>query len=705
MPLSRLPCNIIIGFTLLFLVACDTTGPDPALLSASLDPPLSPQSGVLDEGGKMASLTEGGKMASLDEGGKMASLDEGGKMASLTEGGKMASLDEGGKMAALDPDGPATLSFLGGSQESGFSSEEAEDPKALQSQYFWDEVGEVNGTNLDPDSTDGDSPAGFQPSSLPPSLPGEVPSDLNSSTSLVPLGESLDPDLWEIQGETSGTPAEPAYDPPATGTAPPTPDSDAGPVLLWDGRGPRGTAPPHEEGAAEAEEGGLTHVDFPAHLTTEAGVAAYFPTDEAEGEQGGEAEGADVPSVLKAVAGVAEHFPTDEAEGEQRGEAEGADVPSVLNAVAGMAEPSPTDEAEGADVPSVLNAVAGVAESSPTDEAEGADVPSVLNAVAGVAEPSPTDEAEGELRGETEGEPGGWGHHTPLTTVPSSSPSSSSSSHTGAFTDIPWHKAAPTLPQGREPKPRQGSAEFSSETDFLDKHPPHDSLQVICVDWSDLTGKGYVILNMSENFDCDEFRVENGDQLLEMLETAFSRKMNSPQGSWLISLSKPVRQDRQLLMTLASEQGVIATKDVLSMLGEIRRGLHDIGIQNYTSMTSCQSRPSQMRSDYGKLFVVLVIIGSVCVVIIASGLAYICWQRRLPKLKNTSRGEELHFVENGCHDNPTLDVASDNQSEMLEKKHSANGVVAGGGGGSGWQVLVNKPGKEEAENLEEDTHL
>lgn len=70
-----------------------------------------------------------------------------------------------------------------------------------------------------------------------------------------------------------------------------------------------------------------------------------------------------------------------------------------------------------------------------------------------------------------------------------------------------------------------------------------------------------------------------------------------------------------------------------------------------------------------------------------------------------SRGEELHFVENGCHDNPTLDVTSDSQSEMQEKKHSANGVTAGGDGGSGWQVLVNKPGKDEEDNQEEDTHL
>eukprot|EP00063_Salmo_salar_P014712 XP_013989547.1 PREDICTED: podocalyxin-like protein 2 [Salmo salar] len=215
----------------------------------------------------------------------------------------------------------------------------------------------------------------------------------------------------------------------------------------------------------------------------------------------------------------------------------------------------------------------------------------------------------------------------------------------------------------------------------------------------------------SDKYHFDDFRVESGDRLLELLETAFSRKMNSPQGSWLISLSKPTRQDHQLLITLASEHGVIATKDMLSMLGEIRRGLHEIGIQNYSSANTCHSRPSQMRSDYGKLFVVLVIIGSVCVVIIASGLIYIFWQRRLPKIKTMTRGEEFHFVENGCHDNPTLDVTSDRggQPEMQEKKHRhANGLTAGSGGeggSSGWQVLVNKPGGKEEDNMEEDTHL
>lgn len=62
--------------------------------------------------------------------------------------------------------------------------------------------------------------------------------------------------------------------------------------------------------------------------------------------------------------------------------------------------------------------------------------------------------------------------------------------------------------------------------------------------------------------------------------------------------------------------------------------LYQVGIQNYSAASTCQSQLSQTRSDYGKLFVVLVIIGAVCMVIITSGFIYICWQRRLPAAKS-----------------------------------------------------------------------
>ncbi|NXT65229.1 PDXL2 protein, partial [Chaetops frenatus] len=260
--------------------------------------------------------------------------------------------------------------------------------------------------------------------------------------------------------------------------------------------------------------------------------------------------------------------------------------------------------------------------------------------------------------------------------------------------------ATETAAAERSSSPQAGDSRMA----MLPTELPWDSAQVICKDWSNLAGKNYIILNMSDNIDCEEFRLERGPQLLALVEDAFSRQAEGLQDRWLISLSKPNENDKHLLMTLAGEQGVIPTKDVLMALGDIKRSLAEIGIQNYSTTTSCQSHPNQTRSDYGKLFVVLVIIGSICAIIIVLGLIYNCWQRRLPKMKNMSHGEELRFVENGCHDNPTLDVASDSQSEMQEKKPSVNGGNTINGPDS-WDVLINKQASEDVDVFEEDTHL
>ncbi|NXN49604.1 PDXL2 protein, partial [Rynchops niger] len=260
--------------------------------------------------------------------------------------------------------------------------------------------------------------------------------------------------------------------------------------------------------------------------------------------------------------------------------------------------------------------------------------------------------------------------------------------------------ATETVAAERSLSPQAGDARMA----MLPTEMPWDSAQVICKDWSNLAGKNYIILNMSDNIDCEEFRLERGPQLLALVEDAFSRQADGLQDRWLISLSKPNENDKHLLMTLAGEQGVIPTKDVLTALGDVKRSLAEIGIQNYSTTTSCQSHPNQTRSDYGKLFVVLVIIGSICAIIIVLGLIYNCWQRRLPKMKNMSHGEELRFVENGCHDNPTLDVASDSQSEMQEKKPSVNGGNTINGPDS-WDVLINKQASEDVDVFEEDTHL
>ncbi|XP_042350171.1 podocalyxin-like protein 2 [Plectropomus leopardus] len=285
----------------------------------------------------------------------------------------------------------------------------------------------------------------------------------------------------------------------------------------------------------------------------------------------------------------------------------------------------------------------------------------------------------------------------PLTTDPSP---------TIDFSDLSWDRLEKTTPlqiQGSEVR-GGGVTKFSlPEGDIREMKKS----QVVCVDWSELAGRGYVILYMTQNLNCEDFRVDEGVRLLKIMEEVFARRMNSPEGSWVLYLSKPTHQQHQLMLNVASEHGVIDAKDVMSMLGEIRKSLNEVGIQDYSAASSCKSRPSQTRSDYGKLFVVLVIIGSVCMVIITSGFIYICWQRRLPATKTTFRAEELHFVENGCHDNPMLDVTND-KPEMQEKKPTTNGLAGGGEGGgeesSRWQVFVNQAATEEEEE-EQDTHL
>uniref|UniRef100_A0A673YMH6 Uncharacterized protein n=1 Tax=Salmo trutta TaxID=8032 RepID=A0A673YMH6_SALTR len=169
------------------------------------------------------------------------------------------------------------------------------------------------------------------------------------------------------------------------------------------------------------------------------------------------------------------------------------------------------------------------------------------------------------------GRAGRGGEISPLTTVPFAS-----LPPTVDFTEDSWDQLEDEkMIAGKEIQEKEQRQQQERRKEE-ERRNEEEEQKVICVDWSDLAGKGYVILNMSDNVNCDDFRVESGDRLLELLETAFSRKMNSPQGSWLISLSKPTRQDHQLLITLASEHGVIATKDMLSMLGEIRRGLHEV---------------------------------------------------------------------------------------------------------------------------------
>ncbi|XP_030071843.1 podocalyxin isoform X2 [Microcaecilia unicolor] len=77
---------------------------------------------------------------------------------------------------------------------------------------------------------------------------------------------------------------------------------------------------------------------------------------------------------------------------------------------------------------------------------------------------------------------------------------------------------------------------------------------------------------------------------------------------------------------------------------------------------------------------------------------YGCWHQRQSTRKDQRLTEELQTMENGYHDNPTLDVM-ETSPEMQEKKTGLNGEL-----GDSWIVPMDHLSKEDMEE-EEDTHL
>ncbi|KAJ7316904.1 hypothetical protein JRQ81_003066 [Phrynocephalus forsythii] len=612
---------------------------------------------------------------------------EGMSSTSLMDFTSMSHIEslDSGEQTNLEVAEPELVpSALQASPGSGFSSEENEDTKVLQTQYFWDDGGDINESSLyvGP-ASDYSFPLGSQKAL--PKRNGTKVEDLHEVPSFHPSLDSIEPD-----SET-----------PSTGAL----EEEEGLLPINQSNGASQTSPKPK-------------VTFPEAPRQDSLYSILFSTTASR-----MGPGAEVATARQEEQPTPEHVSSGFDLGSSMG-------PSLLP-LSSLLSATPKGSQLVSEVPPKMTSVGAeeLVKTMATTATVSGDVREEETTM-GKENLKPTEgggmgragtmvieadkAAETEQAGDYLLTTGIHGNVTQATeTVPRTvgSPSNPSSSvDVWARTDKPTPTPSPTenVTKLLVTAAAAGERSFVPQTGdvrmaVLSTGVPWSLTQVTCKDWSNLAGKNYIILNMSDNIDCEEFRVERGLQLLALVEDAFSRYKNGLEGQWLISLSKPNENDKHLLMTLAGEHGVVPTNDVLLALSDIRRNLAEIGIQNYTTTTSCQSRPSQTHSDYGKLFVVLVIIGSICVIIIIMGLIYNCWQRRLPKMKNMSHGEELRFVENGCHDNPTLDVASDSQSEMQEKKPSVNGGGAVNGPES-WDVLINKqPG--EGEVFEEDTHL
>ncbi|XP_069657648.1 podocalyxin isoform X5 [Haliaeetus albicilla] len=122
--------------------------------------------------------------------------------------------------------------------------------------------------------------------------------------------------------------------------------------------------------------------------------------------------------------------------------------------------------------------------------------------------------------------------------------------------------------------------------------------------------------------------------------------------------------------------------------------LEELGIANITY--GKMEREMIINDEFSTPLIITIITLAGSLLLIAA--IYGCCHQRFSQKKDQRLTEELQTMENGYHDNPTLEVM-ETSSEMQEKKVNLNGEL-----GDSWIVPLDTLMKEDLEE-EEDTHL
>lgn len=134
---------------------------------------------------------------------------------------------------------------------------------------------------------------------------------------------------------------------------------------------------------------------------------------------------------------------------------------------------------------------------------------------------------------------------------------------------------------------------------------------------------------------------------------------------------------------------------VLEELKEKKDKLEELGIANITY--DRMEREMIITDEFSTPLIITIVTLAGSLLLIAA--IYGCCHQRFSQKKDQQRlTEELQTMENGYHDNPTLEVM-ETSSEMQEKKVNLNGEL-----GDSWIVPLDTLMKEDLEE-EEDTHL
>lgn len=185
------------------------------------------------------------------------------------------------------------------------------------------------------------------------------------------------------------------------------------------------------------------------------------------------------------------------------------------------------------------------------------------------------------------------------------------------------------------------------------------------------------------------------DKLITLLCRAAKATFNPAQDQCHIRLA-PIPEIQALAIKEITIETTLLPQDVYELLKNKWDDLKEVGVNN---MQLGDQGPPEETEDRFSMPLIITIVCMASFLLLVAAL-YGCCHQRLSQRKDQQRlTEELQTVENGYHDNPTLEVM-ETSSEMQEKKVvNLNGEL-----GDSWIVPLDNLIKDDLDE-EEDTHL
>lgn len=200
-----------------------------------------------------------------------------------------------------------------------------------------------------------------------------------------------------------------------------------------------------------------------------------------------------------------------------------------------------------------------------------------------------------------------------------------------------------------------------------------------------------LVLNLTTKDFCNK----QDERLVTLLCKAAKPNFNSYQDHCTLRLA-PVPEIDAVAIREITIKTKLPPKEVFELLKEKWDELKGAGIND---MKLGDQGPPEETEDRFSMPLIITIVCMASFLLLVAAL-YGCCHQRLSQRKDQQRlTEELQTVENGYHDNPTLEVM-ETSSEMQEKK----AVGLNGELGDSWIVPLDNLTKEDFDE-EEDTHL